>query len=55
MKQKVTLSIDSEVYKQFKKYCDEHAFLLSKKIELWMSEELTRSKQTQGMKKEQSK
>ena len=68
MKQKVTLSIDSEVYKQFRKYCDDRAILLSKKVEIWMFEEislhsnsrnparfeeLTRAKQTTGMKKEQ--
>ena len=40
MKQKVTLSIDEEVYDRFKKYCDENAIMLSKKIELWMKKEL---------------
>ena len=39
-KQKVTLSIDSEVYNQFRKYCEENAIMLSKKVELWMSAEL---------------
>jgi hypothetical protein len=39
-KQKVTLSIDSSVYKQFQKYCEENAIMLSKKIELYMKKEL---------------
>ena len=39
-KQKVTLSIDSEVYKNFKEHCEENAIMLSKKIELWMKREV---------------
>ena len=39
-KQKVTLSIDSDVYNSFKKYCEENAIMLSKKIELFMKKEL---------------
>ena len=33
---KVTLSIESEVYDKFQKYCEDNAILLSKKIELVM-------------------
>ena len=40
MKQKVTLSIDEEVYHKFQKYCEDHAIMLSKKIELWMKKEM---------------
>jgi hypothetical protein len=36
MQKKVTLSIDSEVYKKFQKFCEENAIMLSKKIELIM-------------------
>ena len=36
--QKVTLSIDKETYKKFKKYCEENAIMLSKKVELFMKE-----------------
>ncbi|MBS3091051.1 hypothetical protein J4217_01215 [Candidatus Pacearchaeota archaeon] len=36
MKEKVTLSIEKEVYKKFRKYCDDNAIMLSKKIELIM-------------------
>ena len=32
MKRKVTLSIDSDVYNKFQKYCEENAIMLSKKI-----------------------
>ena len=37
---KVTLSIDSETYDMYRKYCDENAIMLSKKIELYMKTEL---------------
>lgn len=35
-KKKVTLSIDSKVYSDFQKYCDEHALMLSRLIEINM-------------------
>ena len=35
-KKKVTLSIDSKVYDEFQKYCEENAIMLSKKIEIIM-------------------
>ncbi|MEM4271810.1 MAG: hypothetical protein QXD13_01840 [Candidatus Pacearchaeota archaeon] len=35
-KKKVTLSIDSKVYDNFKKYCEENAIMLSKRIEMDM-------------------
>ena len=41
---KVTLSIESEVYEKFKKYCADNAFILSKKIELGMKKELENEK-----------
>lgn len=37
---KVTLSIDSRVYSDFQDYCENHAIMLSKKIELFMKSEL---------------
>ncbi|MBW2966580.1 hypothetical protein KY342_05740 [Candidatus Woesearchaeota archaeon] len=43
-KQKVTLSIDSKTYSAFQKYCEEHAIMLSKKIELFMKKELEEKK-----------
>jgi hypothetical protein len=42
---KVTLSIDSSIYDQFRTHCDEHAIMLSKKIELWMKRELEKNEQ----------
>lgn len=36
--QKVTLSINSIVYKKFQKYCNDNAFALSKKIEFFMKD-----------------
>ena len=35
--QKATLSIDSKIYSDFQKYCEENAIMLSKKIELIMA------------------
>ncbi|MEK6933437.1 MAG: hypothetical protein AABW75_01010 [Nanoarchaeota archaeon] len=35
-KKKVTLSIDSKIYDTFRKYCEENAIMLSKKIEIIM-------------------
>ena len=37
-KKKVTLSVDSKVYDNFQKYCEERAIMLSKRIELFMKE-----------------
>ncbi len=37
---KVTLSIEEKVYKKFQKYCNRNAIMLSKKIELFMAEEV---------------
>jgi hypothetical protein len=40
MHKKVTLSIESSIYDKYKKYCEENAIMLSKKIELMMKKEL---------------
>jgi hypothetical protein len=40
MKRKVTLSLDSNVYSDYQKFCENHAIMLSKKIELFMRNEL---------------
>lgn len=44
MKKKVTLSIDSDTYNEFQKYCEENAIMLSKKIELWIRDFLNEKK-----------
>jgi len=41
---KVTLSIDSSTYNSFRKYCDENAIMLSKRIEIFMKEVLEKNK-----------
>ena len=38
--QKVTLSIDADVYEAFRKYCEENAIMLSKKVEIFMKNEV---------------
>ena len=46
-KQKATLSLDSEIYKAYQKYCEENAIMLSKKIELLMKKELDKNKKNE--------
>ena len=36
MQKKVTLSFDDKIYEKFKKFCNENAIMLSKKLELEM-------------------
>ena len=43
-KQKVTLSIEGEIYTKYRDYCEENAFMLSKKVELFMKNELEDNK-----------
>ena len=38
MKKNVTLSIDSKIYDEFHKYCEENAIVVSKKIEIWIND-----------------
>ena len=38
MNKKVTLSIDSKTYESFRKFCEENAIMLSKKVELIMKD-----------------
>ncbi len=44
MKQKATLSLDTDIYRKFKKYCETNAIMLSKKVENFMKSELEWSK-----------
>ena len=39
-KKKVTLSIDSGIYDSFQRYCEKNAIMLSKRIEIFMKEQL---------------
>lgn len=43
-KKKVTLSIDDKVYDKYKDYCEKNALMLSKKVELFMENELSEKK-----------
>jgi len=38
MKKKVTLSFEDKIYDKFKKFCEENAIMLSKRLELDMIE-----------------
>ena len=38
----VTLSIDEDVYNEYKKYCEENGFILSKMVERFMRNELNK-------------
>lgn len=40
----VTLSVDSEIYEEYKKYCEEKGIILSKQFELFMKEEIKKFK-----------
>ncbi|MBW2976652.1 hypothetical protein KY347_04360 [Candidatus Woesearchaeota archaeon] len=39
-KKKVTLSIDSETYDSFQRFCQDNAIMLSKRIELFMKKQV---------------
>ncbi|MBR9683417.1 hypothetical protein GOV03_02655 [Candidatus Woesearchaeota archaeon] len=41
---KVTLSVNSKIYQQFQKYCEDNAFMLSKKVELTMKQIIAETK-----------
>jgi len=41
---KVTLSVDSEVYDKYKKYCEQKGIILSKQVELFMKEQLKKKR-----------
>jgi len=40
MRKKVTLSLDSKLYKEFQKYCEEGDLLLSRRVERLMKKEM---------------
>ena len=39
-KQKVTLSLDKELYEEFRKYCKEKGLIVSRQFDLFMEREL---------------
>jgi len=42
---RVTLSVDSKIYDEYKKYCEEKGIILSKQFELFMKEEIKKFKE----------
>jgi hypothetical protein len=50
MKRKVTISIDSVIYQEFQKVCNDNAIMLSKKLEIFMKDFSNQIKKT-GSKK----
>lgn len=43
---RVTLSVDSKIYDEYKKYCKEKGIILSKQFELFMKEKIKKFKQS---------
>lgn len=41
----VALSLDEEIYNKYKRYCEEHSTILSRKVEKFMEEELKRGRE----------
>ena len=37
---RVTLSVDSKIYDEFKRYCEERGIIISKQFEIFMKDEL---------------
>ncbi len=44
MQKRITLSVDSEVYKEFQEFCRENDIILSKRVERLMKKEMEESK-----------
>jgi len=40
----VALSLDEEIYEQYKKFCEERSLILSRKVEKFMEDEMRKSK-----------
>jgi len=44
-KKTVTLSIDKKTYEEYKKYCEENGLILSKRVEMFMKNELNKKRE----------
>jgi len=51
MQKRITLSVDSKVYENFQKFCEENDIIVSKRVERLMSTELE-EKTRKGVKNE---
>jgi hypothetical protein len=47
-KDKVTLSLNSKVYREFREYCDKNAIMISRKIEIWIENFLKNTKKNKN-------
>ena len=52
MQKRITLSVDSKVYEEFKKFCEENDIIISKRVERLMNKEL--EEKNEGNKNEDS-
>jgi len=43
----VALSLDEDIYEAYKKYCEEHSTILSRKIDKFMEEELRKAEKNE--------
>jgi hypothetical protein len=46
MQKRITLSVDSEVYKEFQDFCRENDIILSKRVERLMKKEMEENKKS---------
>ena len=44
MQKRITLSVDSEVYEEFQKFCKENDIIVSKRVERLMKKEMEEAK-----------
>ena len=44
MQKRITLSVDSKVYEEFQKFCEENDVIISKRVERLMNKELENKK-----------
>jgi len=44
-KKTVTLSIAEKTYEEYKKYCEENGLILSKRVEMFMKNELNKKRE----------
>lgn len=49
MQKRITLSVDTKVYSEFQKFCEENDIIISKRVERLMSKEIKENKE--GIKK----
>jgi len=48
MQKRITLSVDSEVYENFQRFCEENDIIISKRVERLMNKELKEKEKTKN-------